>query len=119
MGTICIIAEKPSVARELAAIVGADRKGNGYIEGNGYIVTWAIGHLVTLAMPEAYGHGTSGRDTLPLLPDPFLLVVRQVRDGKEYKDDPAAVRQLSAIRNCLNRSEAIIVATDAGRDYPK
>lgn len=116
MGTICIIAEKPSVARELAAIVGADRKGNGYIEGNGYIVTWAIGHLVTLAMPEAYGHGKSGRDTLPLLPDPFLLVVRQVRDGKEYKDDPAAVRQLSAIRNCLNRSEAIIVATDAGRE---
>ena len=55
MGMTCIIAEKPSVARELAAIVGADSRENGYMEGNNYIVTWAIGHLVTLAMPQQYG----------------------------------------------------------------
>lgn len=116
MGTICIIAEKPSVARELAAIVGADRKENGYIEGSGYIVTWAIGHLVTLAMPEAYGYGKFDKDGLPLLPEPFRLVARQVRSGKEYVDDPAAIRQLSVIRDCFNKSEVIIVATDAGRE---
>lgn len=116
MSTICIIAEKPSVARELATIVGADRKDNGYIEGNGYVVTWAIGHLVTLAMPEAYGFGKFDKDGLPLIPEPFRLVVRQIRDGKEYTDDPAAVRQLSVIKNCFNKSDAIIVATDAGRE---
>lgn len=116
MSTICIIAEKPSVARELAAIVGADRKDNGYIEGNGYVVTWAIGHLVTLAMPEAYGYGKFDKDELPLIPKSFRLVVRQIRDGKEYTDDPAAIRQLSVIKNCFNKSDAIIVATDAGRE---
>lgn len=116
MSTICIIAEKPSVARELANIVKAYKKENGYIEGNGYIVTWAIGHLVTLAMPDAYGSGKFDRNGLPLLPDPFRLAVRQIRDGKEYKDDSAAVRQLSVIKNCFNRSDAIIVATDAGRE---
>lgn len=116
MSTICIIAEKPSVARELANIVRADKRENGYIEGNGYIVTWAIGHLVTLAMPDAYGSGKFDRNGLPLLPDPFRLAVRQIREGKEYKDDPAAVRQLSVIKNCFNRSNAIIVATDAGRE---
>lgn len=116
MSTICIIAEKPSVARELATIVGADKKENGYIEGNGYIVTWAIGHLVTLAMPEAYGYGKFDKDELPLLPEPFRLVVRQIRNDKEYTDDPAAIRQLTVIKNCFSRSEAIIVATDAGRE---
>ena len=107
---------KASVARELANIVRADKRENGYIEGNGYIVTWAIGHLVTLAMPDAYGSGKFDRNGLPLLPDPFRLAVRQIREGKEYKDDPAAVRQLSVIKNCFNRSNAIIVATDAGRE---
>lgn len=113
---ICIIAEKPSVARELADIVGADKKGNGYIEGNGYIVTWAIGHLVTLAMPSEYGFERFDRNDLPLVPSPFRLIVRQIRNGKEYVNDPAAERQLSVIRNCFNRSNSIIVATDAGRE---
>ena len=53
--TTCIIAEKPSVARDIARIVGANSRQDGYLEGNGYIVTWAMGHLMTLAMPEAYG----------------------------------------------------------------
>ena len=51
----CIIAEKPSVARDIARIVGANSKQDGYMEGNGYLVTWAMGHLIALAMPEAYG----------------------------------------------------------------
>ena len=51
----CIIAEKPSVARDIARIVGANSRQDGYLEGNGYLVTWAMGHLIALAMPEAYG----------------------------------------------------------------
>lgn len=51
----CIIAEKPSVARDIARIVGATHKEEGCFSGNGHVVTWAFGHLVTLAMPEAYG----------------------------------------------------------------
>ena len=53
--TTCIIAEKPSVARDIARIVGANSKQDGYLEGNNYFVTWAMGHLIALAMPEAYG----------------------------------------------------------------
>ena len=53
----CIIAEKPSVARDIARIIGANHKEDGFIEGNGYLVTWAFGHLLTLAMPEQYGYG--------------------------------------------------------------
>ena len=51
----CIIAEKPLVARDIARIVGANNKQDGYLEGNGYLVTWAMGHLIALAMPDAYG----------------------------------------------------------------
>lgn len=116
MGMICIIAEKPSVAAELARIVGAGKRETGYIEGNGYIVTWAIGHLVTLAMPQQYGIDGFRKEDLPLVPKPFKLVVRQIKKDGEYVNDPAAVRQLSVIRHCFNRSEKIIVATDAGRE---
>ena len=54
----CIIAEKPSVARDIARIIGANHKEDGFIGGNGYLVTWAFGHLITLAMPEQYGYST-------------------------------------------------------------
>ena len=116
MSTICIIAEKPSVARELAGIVGANKKGNGYMEGNGYLVTWAIGHLITLAMPGDYGFEKFDAQDLPLVPSPFRLVVRQIRNGRDYVNDPAAERQLAVIGNCFRRSDSIIVATDAGRE---
>ena len=82
--TICIIAEKPSVARDIAHIVGAKNKQEGYLEGNGYLVTWAMGHLITLAMPEIYGFTTYKSEDLPIFPSPFRLVVRQIRKGKEY-----------------------------------
>ncbi len=113
----CIIAEKPSVGRDLARAVGATTKGDGYIEGNGYIVTWAVGHLVGLAEPEVYGFGGAYRaEDLPMRPSPFRLSVRQVREGKTLRDDPKAARQLEVIRKCFERSEGLIVATDAGRE---
>ena len=113
---ICIIAEKPSVARDIARIVGANNRQDGFLEGNGYMVTWAMGHLITLAMPEAYGFAAYKAEDLPIRPNPFQLIVRQVRKDKEYTSDPAALKQLKAIRECFDRADRIIVATDAGRE---
>ena len=112
----CIIAEKPSVARDIAHIVGANNRQDGYLEGSGYVVTWAMGHLITLAMPEAYGFAAYKAEDLPIRPNPFQLIVRQVRKDKEYTSDPAALKQLKAIRGCFDRADRIIVATDAGRE---
>ena len=114
--TTCIIAEKPSVARDIARIVGADSKQDGYMEGNGYLVTWAMGHLIALAMPETYGFSAYKAEDLPIRPNPFQLVVRQVRKDKEYISDPAALKQLKVIRSCFDKVDRIIVATDAGRE---
>ena len=114
--TTCIIAEKPSVARDVARIVGATIKQDGYLEGNVYIVTWAMGHLITLAMPESYGFSAYKAEDLPIRPFPFQLIVRQIRKDKEYISDPAALKQLNVIRFCFDRADRIIVATDAGRE---
>ena len=114
--TTCIIAEKPSVARDIARIVGATSKQDGYMEGCGYVVTWAMGHLIALAMPEAYGFSAYKAEDLPIRPNPFQLVVRQVRKDKEYVSDPAALKQLKVIRSCFDKADRIIVATDAGRE---
>ena len=114
--TTCIIAEKPSVARDIARIVGANNKQDGYLEDNGYIVTWAMGHLITLAMPEEYGFTAYKAEDLPIRPLPFQLIVRQIRKDKEYISDPAALKQLKVIRSCFDRADRIIVATDAGRE---
>ena len=73
-----IIAEKPSVAYEIAAVVGAIVRRDGYIEGNGYAVTWAFGHLVAPAMPEAYGIEGFRKENLPILPETFILEPRKV-----------------------------------------
>ena len=113
---ICIIAEKPSVARDIARIVGANSKQDGYMECNGYLVTWAMGHLIALAMPETYGFSAYKAEDLPIRPNPFQLVVRQVRKDKEYVSDPAALKQLKVIRSCFDKADRIIVATDAGRE---
>ena len=112
----CIIAEKPSVARDIARIVGANGKQDGYLEGNGYLVTWAMGHLITLAMPEAYGYVAYKAEDLPIRPNPFQLIVRQVRRDKEFVSDPSALKQLKVIRSCFDKADRIIVATDAGRE---
>ena len=114
--TTCIIAEKPSVARDIARVVGANSKQEGYMEGCGYVVTWAMGHLIALAMPEAYGFSAYKAEDLPIRPNPFQLVVRQARRDKEYISDPAALKQLKVIRSCFDKADRIIVATDAGRE---
>ncbi len=111
-----IIAEKPSVAREIAGLVGASDKKDGYLTGNGYFVTWAFGHLIGLGMPEDYGISGFDPSVLPILPKPFLLTVRKVKKDKGYATDSGALKQLKIIEQLFNKSESIIVATDAGRE---
>ena len=111
-----IIAEKPSVAREIARIVGATKREEGYFEGYGYFVTWAFGHLVQPAMPDGYGVRGFVRDNLPIIPDTFTLVPRQVRTEKGYKPDSGVVSQIKVIKRLFSICEQIIVATDAGRE---
>lgn len=111
-----IIAEKPSVAKSIAAIVGANNKKDGYIEGNGYAVTWAFGHLVGLAMPEHYGIEGFKRENLPILPEEFKLLPRQVKEGKEYKNDPGVMKQLKIIKELFGRGDEVINCCDAGRE---
>ncbi|MGO1245115.1 MAG: DNA topoisomerase 3, partial [Sphingobacterium sp.] len=111
-----IIAEKPSVAREIAGLVGASDKKDGYLTGNGYFVTWAFGHLIGLGMPEDYGISGFDKAALPILPNPFLLTVRKVKKDKGYTADTGALKQLKVIKELFNKSDSIIVATDAGRE---
>ena len=113
---IAVIGEKPSVARDIARILGASEKQDGYLSGNGYLVTWAFGHLVGLAMPEAYGIQSFRRESLPIIPDSFQLTPRQVKAEKGYKADPGALKQLKVIKDVFDQSDKIIVATDAGRE---
>ena len=111
-----IIAEKPSVAREIAGLLGASEKKEGYLTGNGYFVTWAFGHLIGLGMPEDYGIAGFQKASLPILPNPFLLTVRKVKKDKAYTVDTGALKQLKVIEQLFGRSDSIIVATDAGRE---
>ena len=111
-----IIAEKPSVGMDIARVVGADRKNDGYCAGGGYMVTWALGHLVSLALPDAYGYTKTAEEDLPMLPEPFRLVSRQVRTDRGMVPDLAASKQLRIIESVFNRCGSIIVATDAGRE---
>ena len=113
---IAVIGEKPSVARDIARILGANEKQDGYLSGNGYLVTWAFGHLVGLAMPEAYGIQSFRRESLPIIPESFQLTPRQVKAEKGYKADPGALKQLKVIKDVFDQSDKIIVATDAGRE---
>ena len=102
---IALIAEKPSVAKDIARIVGATQKCDGYLSGNGYLVTWAFGHLVQLAMPEAYGVANFRRESLPIIPAAFQLIPRQVRTGKEQKADPGVLKQLKIIKEVFCQCE--------------
>ncbi len=90
-GTIAVLAEKPSVARDIARVLGATSKGDGYLHGNGYVVTWAIGHLAALAQPHEinpeWRHWR--RDLLPMLPDHWPLVVYE-----KTKDQFEVVRRI-------------------------
>ena len=110
---ITIIAEKPSVARQISRVVGAMERKVGYYGGNGYCVTWAFGHLIQLAMPEVYGITGFRRESLPIIPDMFQLISRKNAKGKE---DDGVKEQLRVIKNLFEHTEKIIVATDAGRE---
>ena len=111
-----IIAEKPSVAREIARIVKATKREVGYLTGNGYNVTWAFGHLVQPALPDGYGIKGFHPDNLPIIPPVFKLIPRQVKTEKGYKPDSDVVAQIKVIARLFRESDSIIVATDAGRE---
>lgn len=109
MGISLVLAEKPSVARDIARVLKLNKKCNGYIEGNKYIVTWALGHLVTLADPEEYNkkYKTWDINDLPILPREMKLVV--IKQSK---------KQFYTVKELMDRKDVseIIIATDAGRE---
>jgi DNA topoisomerase-3 len=111
-----VIAEKPSVARELAKVFGATTKKDGYIEGKGYSFTWAFGHLLQLAPPQEYGFIGWRRQHLPMLPAKFKLAIRKVKTKDGFVEDPGVRKQLDIIKKLFDESTEIIVATDAGRE---
>ncbi|USK70209.1 DNA topoisomerase III [Peribacillus asahii] len=109
MSKTVVLAEKPSVGRDIAKVLKCEKKGNGYFEGDKYIVTWALGHLVTHADPEAYDEKYKSwrLEDLPMLPSPLKLVVIK-QTGKQYQ----------AVKAQLNRKDVneVVIATDAGRE---
>ena len=109
MGISLVLAEKPSVGKDIGRVLGCKKGGNGYLENNKYIVTWALGHLVTLAEPEAYNKKfkTWDIEDLPILPDYMkLLTIRQT------------TKQYNTVKSLMHRKDVseIIIATDAGRE---
>lgn len=109
MGKILVLAEKPSVARDLAKVLGCSQNSNGYIMGSKYIVTWALGHLVTLADPEAYGnkYKSWNLEDLPMLPNKMeLVVIKQT------------AKQFGVVKGLMNRADVdeLVIATDSGRE---
>lgn len=109
MAKSLVLAEKPSVARDIARVLGAKRNGNGFIEGDKYVITWALGHLVTLADPDAYDDKYKAwrLEDLPMLPQKMkLVVIKQV--SKQFK----------TVSSLMSRSDIdkLIIATDAGRE---
>lgn len=111
-----LIAEKPSVAKDIARLIGANNPNDGYMEGNGYLVTWAFGHLIELAKPEEYGFKGFNRENLPIIPDNFKLMAKQIKSDKGYKTDPGVAKQLRIIKEVFEKADEIVVATDAGRE---
>src|SRR6476646_3549328 len=104
-----VLAEKPSVARELAAFLGAGSRHEGYLEGRGYQVTWALGHLGTLKEPEDYDPALKrwSLATLPIVPDRFELKVLDERGSRQ---------QFGVIKKLFRAADELICATDAGRE---
>ena len=102
-----VIAEKPSVAKDIASVLGATKKRNGYLEGNDYQVTWCIGHLVQLATPDEYSEEFHRwkLDTLPIIPEQFL-----------HKVSPSTKSQFEIVSTLISQNNHIICATDAGRE---
>ena len=109
MGKILVLAEKPSVGRDIARVLGCKNEKNGYIEGSKYIVTWALGHLVTLADPETYDkkYKSWEMNDLPILPKELKIVVIKKTS-----------KQFNTVKAQLNRNDVdeVVIATDAGRE---
>jgi len=109
MNKILVLAEKPSVGRDIARVLKCNKKGNGYLEGDKYIVTWALGHLVTLADPEEYNNKYKSwtMEDLPILPSYMKLVVIKQSSKQFYN-----------VKSQMTRKDVsqIIIATDAGRE---
>ncbi|WP_419724973.1 DNA topoisomerase III [Terrisporobacter petrolearius] len=109
MKKILVLAEKPSVGRDIARVLNCNKDKNGYIEGNKYIVTWALGHLVTLADPESYGEKYKSwkMEDLPIIPPKLKTVVIKKTS-----------KQFNTVKSQLNREDVceIVIATDAGRE---
>ena len=112
---IAIVTDKPNVGREIARVLGADRKENGYMTGNGYMVTWTYGNMLSLAMPKDSGTSWVEREDFPLLPPPFLTV-RHVKTDTGWNPDINAVLQLKVIAKVFDACDTIIAATDASRE---
>lgn len=113
---IAILSEKPSVGLDIARVVGATEKHDGYMSGNGYMVTWAFGHLISLALPAFYGFPRPSASNLPFIPNPFQLTIRQIKTAKGTITDKAAAKQLNIIDQVFNQCESLIMATDSGRE---
>lgn len=113
---IAILTEKPSAAKDIARVLGVTENKKGYMEGGGYMVTWALGHLVTLAMPEDYRREKYTRDDLPILPDPFILIPRKLKTGQGYAPDQGVLSQLKTIEKIFKKCDSIINFCDAGRE---
>ncbi len=109
MGKTLVLAEKPSVARDIAKVLNSNQKGNGFLSGQRYIVTWALGHLVTLADPETYSskYKTWSIEDLPMLPKKMELVV--IRETS---------KQFGVVKNLMHRDDIdeLVIATDSGRE---
>ena len=113
-----LIAEKPSVARDIARLIGADQKKDGYLEGNGWQVTWAFGHLVGLAMPAEYGYEGFKAENLPMLIKDFKLTptTRYNKETKKSEVEAGVAKQLKIIGTLFEGADSIVEATDAGRE---
>lgn len=104
-----VLAEKPSVAQSIAKVLGANKREDGYLEGNGYVVSWCVGHLVELAQPEAYGeqYGKWRYNDLPIFPSDW-----------KYEVSSGTKKQFGILKKLMNRNdiESLVCATDAGRE---
>ena len=113
---IAILTDKPSVGKEIGRIIGATKVRNGYVEGNGYMVTWTFGNMLSLAMPKDYGTQKLERNDFPFIPSEFELMVRHTRTENGWIPEIDAVLQLKVIERVFQACDTIIAATDASRD---
>jgi len=109
MAKILVVTEKPSVAKTIGAVLGANKRGDGFLEGGGWLISWCFGHLVELAPADAYGdqYKRWSYDTLPILPDVW-----------KYRASEGKTKQLDILRALMNRADvdSVVCATDAGRE---